>query len=115
MPCRIGPVDMVKAVYAIDKKHGNGLYIGVGINAGEVIAGNIGSRNRLEYAVIGDPINLASRLCGLAKRNMILISEAVNQKVTERVATTLIANQKIKGKAEAVNFYAVKAIKTGSP
>ncbi|MBN2352350.1 MAG: HAMP domain-containing protein [Spirochaetales bacterium] len=108
-------VDLVKAVYAINKKQGNGLYIGVGINAGEVIAGNIGSTNRLEYAVIGDPINLASRLCSLARKNMILISEAINEKVKDRVETSLIANQKIKGKAEAVNFYAVKAIKVVSP
>lgn len=54
--------ELIKAVYSINKKHGSELFIGIGINYGEVIAGNIGSRNRLEYAVIGDTVNLASRL-----------------------------------------------------
>jgi adenylate cyclase len=104
-------VDLVKAVYTLNKKRNTELFIGVGINCGDVIAGNIGSTNRLEYAVIGDAVNLASRLCGLAKRNMILISEAVYKNVENRVEVQLVANQKIKGKAEAVNVYAVKAVK----
>lgn len=107
-------VDLIKAVYALNKQRNTELYIGVGINCGDVIAGNIGSANRLEYAVIGDTVNLASRLCGLAKRNMILLSEAVYENVKDRVEARLVANQKIKGKAEAVNVYAVKAVKAQS-
>lgn len=105
-------VEMVKEVFAINKKQPWPLFIGVGINSGQVIAGNIGSANRLEYAVVGDTVNLAARLCGLAKQNTILISAAVNEKVKDRVETRLIAGQKIKGKAAAVDFYAVVRLKS---
>jgi class 3 adenylate cyclase len=106
-------VDLVKAVYALNKKRTTELFIGAGINCGDVVAGNIGSRNRMEYAVIGDTVNLASRLCNIAKKNMILITAAVYENVKDRVETQLVANQKIKGKAEAVDVYAVKGIKPG--
>jgi adenylate cyclase len=103
--------DLVKAVFALNKDRKKALHIGVGINDGEVIAGNIGSESRREYAVIGDTVNLASRLCGLARENMILISASVNERVKDRVETRLIANQKIKGKAAVIDVYAVKSLK----
>jgi adenylate cyclase len=106
-------VELVRSVKARNEARKDGLLIGVGINSGVVVAGNIGSRNRMEYAVIGDAINLASRLCGIAKPNMVLISASVQESVRERVETVLIHDLKIKGKAEPVDAYAVKALKRG--
>lgn len=102
--------EMIEAVYKKNNELNTDLYIGVGINTGEVTAGNIGSANRMEYAVIGDTVNLASRLCGIAKRNMILISGHTYEKVKYKIEAKMIKNQKIKGKKDLITFYAVTKV-----
>lgn len=103
--------EIIKSVERINKEQGLGLHVGIGINSGEVIAGNIGSLNRLEYAVIGDTVNLGARLCSIAKANMILISESVNEKIKDKVETLLIENQHIKGKEKSINVFLFKRFK----
>jgi adenylate cyclase len=51
--------------------------IGIGINRGKAIAGNIGSKDQMNYTVIGDAVNLAARLCSNAAPGQILVSESV--------------------------------------
>jgi adenylate cyclase len=83
------------------------LAVGIGINAGEVFAGNIGSNRRLEYTVIGDPVNTASRLCEEAGRGEILVSEAVSSALTRPPPMEALAPLKFKGKAAAVPVFRV--------
>lgn len=87
------------------------LKIGVGINSGETVAGYIGSSRALEYTVIGDTVNTASRLCGIAKAGEILIAESTYQVVKDQVEVDELPPTQVKGKAAALKVYNVLGFK----
>jgi adenylate cyclase len=87
------------------------LTVGIGINTGEVIMGAMGSRERMDYTVLGDHVNLAARLCGEAGPGQTLISASSQRAIagSPEFAITALAPLVVKGKREAVTVYQASA------
>jgi adenylate cyclase len=87
------------------------LSFGIGINHGDAIVGNLGSDEKMEVSVIGDPVNLASRLEGLTKEYKLdmLLGESMVPLVKERFALRTVGSVQVKGKTRAVRLFTVAA------
>lgn len=113
-------VRMRKALVHLNEKlatRGLGpLKTGIGIHTGEVVAGNIGSERRMEYTVIGDPVNVASRLETSTKDLgvNVLISEHTYQLVKEHIDARPVKEITVKGRKQPIMTYEVTGI-VGEP
>ena len=85
--------------------------VGIGVSAGEAVAGSVGTENRMEYTVIGDRVNLAARLEANASPGQILISQWTYEKVENLVNARSLGYFKVKGKEEEVEVYEVLGLK----
>ena len=87
--------------------HGHHLVTRIGVNTGTVLAGNLGSKFRFDYTLIGDATNLAARLEGLNKYlgTQVLITEFTWQKVSDRFAARSLGKFLVVGKKDPVVIY----------
>jgi adenylate cyclase len=81
--------------------------VGIGINTGEVVAGYLGSSLTMSYSVIGDPVNIASRLCSAARPGEIIISEFTQFVVQKEFRTHELEPIRVKGKTNAIKAFSV--------
>ena len=82
--------------------------IGIGINKGKAVSGNIGSEQQMNYTVIGDTINLGARLCSHAKSGEILISSSVKGIISNDYPFKKIPSIEVKGKSKPIDVWLYK-------
>lgn len=94
--------------FNLQKPERDRIGIGIGLNTGEVVAGNLGSIQKMEYAIIGDNVNIASRLCSSAKRGEIIISTSVTQGLKGmEFESRALPPITVKGKSEPLDIFSL--------
>ena len=99
---------------AVEERFGGRVRIGVGLNSGSVVVGSVGGGGRLEFAVIGDAVNVAARVERATREtgDTVLLTEATRRRLKRPRAVRLEARGELplKGKAEPVPLYAAAAL-----
>jgi adenylate cyclase len=107
-------VAMLTAARELTRQLNAPVEIGIGIHRGEVVAGNVGSPERLEFTFIGDAVNTASRLESVTKqlKSPIVVSSAIKEDLNAQVQAlpwVALGEQQLKGKATAVALFGLQA------
>jgi len=110
-------VKMIKAIQDLQEKMPLDFpkyNLRIGINTGIVVAGNVGAKKRIEYAVLGDTVNIASRLNQFAESNQTVIGESTYNAVKDEVNAIPLGGVKLKGKQNEVQVYKVENMKSSN-
>ncbi|MBQ8147557.1 MAG: adenylate/guanylate cyclase domain-containing protein [Lachnospiraceae bacterium] len=108
-------MDIVEGGIALEdklmKEYGRTVGFGVGVNCGPAVVGNVGCEFRMDFTAIGDTVNTAARLEANAKKGQVLISDAIYERVKDRVEVEEVGAIPLKGKSNGVFVYSVTKVK----
>lgn len=109
MLCAVEMIEAVKRVNEAQPPEAARLAVGVGLNAGDVVLGAMGARNRMDFTVIGDAVNLGARLCSAAAPEQVVISAAIRTAAgnPEGIRYTALEPMRVKGKREPIEVWSV--------
>lgn len=95
----------------LQQRFGKAVKFGIGIHSGPAVVGNIGSKTRMDYTVIGDTVNTAARLESNSKPGQIIISETIYEQVKDYVIVNTLGEIHVKGKSQGILIYELEGIK----
>jgi adenylate cyclase len=98
---------------ALESEGQRPIHMGIGLNSGEFVAGNIGSEDKIEFTLIGDTVNLAARLEGCAGRSQVFVSEATWSPIKRLVCAVQLPPIRLKGKSKPTTIYSIRALQDG--
>jgi class 3 adenylate cyclase len=96
----------------LQAEHQPPIHMGIGLNTGDFVAGNIGSEDKIEFTLIGDHVNLASRIEHLSGRNQVLVSEMTWQPIKHLVSAVRLPPLTVKGKSAPIIVYSIRGMQS---
>jgi adenylate cyclase len=102
-------VEIQKKIAVMNKKNKKNIEVGIGINAGPMVMGAMGSKDRMDYTVLGDNVNLGARLCSAAKPGEIIISNRAVRFLPKSHSVDLrpLDPLKVKGKKDVIEVFSI--------
>jgi hypothetical protein len=111
-------LEMQNSVYLLNcefaEENDPPINMGIGLNSGHFIAGNMGSEKRMEYTCIGDNVNLAQRIESKAGRGNVYIAESTYLRAKDKVIAIKLKPTMVKGKAKPITIYSARGVLTPS-
>jgi adenylate cyclase len=103
-------VEMQEACKRLQREGLPKVQIGIGVNTGKAVVGNMGSAQRQEFTALGDTVNTSSRLCGVAEPGQIIIAESAYEQCKDRIIAKRLPPLKVKGKEKPLIVYDVSGL-----